>query len=198
MARSPARWRRCAPRRPGAGVKLAVEFLVLTATRSAEVRLSTWHEIDLDAMVWPIPAARMKTAREHRVPLCSRAVEILRQARRLRVDPPAAAPAGVVFPSRRGKVLRDQSLSGLMPKLGINAVPHGFRSSFRDWASERTDHPREVIEAALAHVVRNQTEDGLRAVGPVRAPPLADGRLDAASERPQRSRPGCTVTDWRA
>ena len=141
-----------------AGVKLAFEFLVLTATRSAEVRLATWHEIDLDAMVWTIPAARMKTAREHRVPLCSRSIQILQQARRLRVDPPAAAPADVVFPSRRGKALRDQSLSGLMPKLGITAVPHGFRSSFRDWASERTDHPREVIEAALAHAVRNQTE----------------------------------------
>ncbi len=63
-----------------------------------------------------------------------------------------------MFPSRRGKALRGQSLSGLMPTLGIAAVPHGFRSSFRDWASERTDHPREVIEAALAHVVRNRTE----------------------------------------
>ena len=104
-------------------------------------------------------AARTKTAREYCIPLCSRAIEVLQQqARRLRVDPPAAAPAGVVFPSRRGKALRDQSLSGLMPKLGIAAVSHGFRSSFRDWASERTDHPREVIEAALAHVVRNQTE----------------------------------------
>ena len=100
----------------------------------------------------------MKTAREHRVPLCSRAVEVLRQARRLRVDSTAGAPRGMVFPSRRGKVLRDQSLSRLMPTLGVAAVPHGFRSSFRDWASERTDHPREVVEAALAHVVRNQTE----------------------------------------
>ena len=82
----------------------------------------------------------------------------LQQARRLRVDLAAAAPRGIVFPSRRGKVLRDQSLSRLMPTLGIAAVPHGFRSSFRDWASERTDHPREVIEAALAHVVRNKVE----------------------------------------
>ena len=139
-------------------MKLAFEFLVLTAARSAEVRLATWEEIDQGSLVWAIPASRMKTAREHRVPLCSRAVEVLQQARRLRVDLAAAAPRGIVFPSRRGKVLRDQSLSGLMPTLGIAAVPHGFRSSFRDWASERTDHPREVIEAALAHVVRNQTE----------------------------------------
>ena len=93
-----------------AGVKLAFEFLVLTATRSAKVRLATWQEIDLDAMVWTIPTARMKTAREHRVPLCGRAIQILQQARRLRVDPPAAVPADVVFPSRRGKTLRDQSV----------------------------------------------------------------------------------------
>ena len=139
-------------------VKLAFEFLVLTAARSAEVRLATWEEIDLDTLVWAIPASRMKTAREHRVPLCSRAVEVLQQARRLRVDSTAATPGGVLFPSRRGKELRDQSLSGLMPTLGIAAVPHGFRSSFRDWAAERTDHPREVIEAALAHVVQNKVE----------------------------------------
>ena len=138
-------------------MQLAIEFLVLTAARSAEVRLATWEEIDQGSLVWAIPASRMKTAREHRVPLCSRAVEVLQQARRPRVDL-AAAPRGIVFPSRRGKVLRDQSLSGLMPTLGIAAVPHGFRSSFRDWASERTDHPREVIEAALAHVVRNKVE----------------------------------------
>ena len=92
------------------GVKLAFEFLVLTAARSAEVRLATWKEIDLESLVWAIPASRMKTAREHRVPLCSRAVEVLQQARRLRADSTAAAPGGIVFPSRRGKVLRDQSL----------------------------------------------------------------------------------------
>ena len=69
-----------------------------------------------------------------------------------------AKPGGLVFPSARGKHLADARLSKLLEQLGIGAVPHGFRSSFRDWASERTDHPREVIEAALAHVVRNQTE----------------------------------------
>ena len=96
-------------RRGGGGVRLdglggseaAFECLVLAATRSAKVRLATWQEIDLDTMVWTIPAARMKTAREHRVPLCSQAIQILQQARRLRVDPPAAVPADVVFPSRR-------------------------------------------------------------------------------------------------
>ncbi len=67
-------------------------------------------------------------------------------------------PSGLVFPSQRGKAIGDARLSGVLQQLGIGAVPHGFRSSFRDWASERTDHPREVIDAALAHVVRNQTE----------------------------------------
>ena len=141
-----------------AGLKLVFEFLVLTAARSAEARLATWEEIDRDAFVWTVPAARTKAGREHRVPLCSRAVEILEEARRLVVQSTSAPPTDLVFPSQRGKAIRDATLSGLIRRLGIGAVPHGFRSSFRDWASERTDHSREVIEAALAHVVRNPTE----------------------------------------
>ena len=140
------------------GLKLVFEFLVLTAARSAEARLATWDEMDLDAPVWTVPPARTKAGREHRVPLCSRAVEILDEVRRLGVDSTGAAPTGLVFPSQRGKAIRDATLSGLIRRLDIGAVPHGFRSSFRDWASERTDHPREVIEAALGHAVRNQTE----------------------------------------
>ena len=132
--------------------KLAFELLVLTATRSGEVRLATWEEFDLSASVWTIPAERMKAQREHRVPLCGRAVEILQEARS------HANGGGLVFPSIRGKALSDMTLSKLVREQGIAAVPHGFRSSFRDWASERTSHPREVIEAALAHVVSNQTE----------------------------------------
>ena len=100
----------------------------------------------------------MKTSREHRVPLCARAAEVLHEAARLRRGSTTAQPGGLVFPSARGKQLADARLSKLLEQLGIAAVPHGFRSSFRDWASERTDHPREVMEAALAHVVRNQTE----------------------------------------
>ena len=141
-----------------AGLKLVFEFLVLTATRSAEARLAAWDEIDLDARVWTLPAARTKAGREHRVPLCSRAVEILDDARRLGVGRTGGAAAGLVFPTQRGKAIADARLSGVLHQLGIGAVPHGFRSSFRDWASERTDHPREVVEAALAHVVRNRTE----------------------------------------
>lgn len=134
------------------GTKLAFEFLVLTATRSGEVRLARWDEIDLSMAVWIVPAERMKTQREHRVPLSRRAVDILRDA--VSLDD----PGGLVFPSPRRKPLSDMTLSKLLKEQGVAAVPHGFRSSFRDWASERTNHPREVIEAALAHVVRNQTE----------------------------------------
>ena len=118
-----------------------------------------WGEIDLAERVWTLPATRMKAGREHRVPLCSRAVEILHAAKDLGGGGlTTVASSGLVFPTRHGKPLHDAMLSRLVQQLGIPAVPHGFRSSFRDWASERTDHPREVIEAALAHVVRNQTE----------------------------------------
>ena len=132
--------------------KLAFEFLVLTATRSAEVRLATWDEINIDNRMWTVPAARTKTSREHRVPLSDRAVEILHEARTL------GDGTGLVFPSARRKALSDMTLSKLIKEQGVAAVPHGFRSSFRDWAAERTNHSREVIEAALAHVVKNQTE----------------------------------------
>ena len=128
---------------------------MLTATRSSEVRLATWREVDLVALVWTIPHTRMKSKREHRVPLSRRAVEVLREAEQLR---PAPAAHELVFTSVRGRQIDTSTLSKLVSELGIAAVPHGFRSSFRDWASERTDHPRAVVAAALAHVVRDQTE----------------------------------------
>ena len=135
-------------------VKLAFEFLVLTAARSGEVRGAVWTEIDRDEGVWTIPATRMKAKREHRVPLCRRAMEILDAA-----QPLGEGGSPLLFPSvQQGKQLSDMMLSGLLKDLKISAVPHGFRSSFRDWAAEETDHPREVIEAALAHVVRNKVE----------------------------------------
>ena len=134
-------------------VKLAFEFLVLTAVRSGDVRGAQWAEIDMTERVWTIPKERVKTRkREHRVPLSRRALEILDAARALSDDSP------LVFPTARGKPLKDMALSGLLKDLDIPAVPHGFRSSFRDWASEETNHPREVAEAALAHAVRNKTE----------------------------------------
>ena len=133
-------------------VKLAFEFLVVTAARSGEVRLATWEEMNVAAGVWTIPAERMKMNREHRVPLSLRALEVIDAARSLADGNP------LVFPNRWGNYIKDTFLSQLLKDLGIAAVPHGFRSSFRDWAAEETNHPREVVEAALAHVVRNQVE----------------------------------------
>ena len=132
--------------------KLAFEFLVLTAARSGEVRLATWAEIDLEAKVWTVPAERMKAKREHRVPLSDRARDILREAQAL------ADGSGLVFSPRAGKPLSDTTLPKMLKVLGIPAVPHGFRSSFRDWAQECTNTPRAVMEAALAHTNPDKTE----------------------------------------
>ena len=137
----------------GAVVKLAFELLILTAARSGEVRHMMWSEVDLDTTIWTIPAERMKAGREHRVPLCARALEILTEARQL------GSGSGLVFPGTRpGKPLSDMTLSKLMRELSLDAVPHGFRSSFRDWAAECTNAPRAVMEAALAHTVANKVE----------------------------------------
>ena len=134
-------------------VKLAFEFLVLTAARSGEVRGARWAEINKSARVWTIPATRMKAKREHRVPLSGRAVETLKAARKL-----GDGRSRLVFPSRGDRPISITRLPRMLQNLKIAAVPHGFRSSFRDWAAETTDHRREVIEAALAHAVANQTE----------------------------------------
>ena len=132
--------------------RLAFEFLVLTATRSGEVRGARWNEVDLEARTWTIPAARMKTMRGHRVPLSARALEVLHDARLYADD------SELVFPSVTGRALSDSTLSKLVRELGIQAVPHGFRSSFRQWAAERTNFAREVCEEALAHVNPNRVE----------------------------------------
>ena len=137
----------------GRSVKLAFEYLVLTAGRSGEVRLATWDEIDMETATWTVPAARMKAGREHRVPLCDRAMAILDEARAI------ADGSGLIFPgTRTGKPLSDMTLSKLMRDLSLDGVPHGFRSSFHDWASELTHTPRDVMEAALAHTVRDKVE----------------------------------------
>ena len=134
---------------------LAFEFLVLTACRSGEVRLAQWSEIDLDAACWTIPARRMKTNREHRVPLSPQAMEVLTAAKAI------TDGSRLVFPSPRGRAgspLNSKCLSMICARLKIDAVPHGFRSSFRDWASEKTDTPVAVMEASLAHVNSNRVE----------------------------------------
>ena len=137
-------------------VVLAFEFLVLTACRSGEVRGARWDEMDLKEREWRIPARRMKTSRDHRVPLSTRALAVLGEARAL------GGRSGLVFPSPTGKAHSRAAISKLVQHLGIGAVPHGFRSSFRDWAAECTDAPREVCELALAHVNTNATEAAYR------------------------------------
>jgi integrase len=138
----------------GKATKLAFEFLVLTATRSGETRKARWGEFDLEKKVWTIPASRMKAKKEHRVPLTDRCLAILKDAEALR-----SPDSDLVFPGTRAdKPLSDMTLSKLVKELGIDAVPHGFRSSFRDWAGESTAHPRQVIEFALAHVIKDKAE----------------------------------------
>ena len=128
-------------------IRLALEFVVLTAARSGEVRGMTWAEIDLDDQVWRVPATRTKTRREHRVPLCQRAIDVLREAQAY------GDGTGLVFPSLTGRTLTDNALSKLLRELGIKGVVHGFRSSFRDWCGD-SGQPRELAEMALAHVVK--------------------------------------------
>ena len=132
--------------------KLAFALLVLTATRSGEVRQARIEEFDLDGAVWTIPGDRTKTGRPHRVPLSDAALDVLREARQY------ADGSGLAFPSARGLTMSDMTLSKLIKELGIDAVPHGFRSSFRMWAAERTNIPREVAEFALGHVVGDEAE----------------------------------------
>ena len=136
---------------------MALEFCLLTAARSAEVYGARWSEIDMAAKVWILPAERMKGAREHRVPLCVRAVNLLERLR-------AARMCDYVFSSPRGlKPLSHVAMAKVMHRLQIaGPTVHGFRSAFRDWAGNETHFAREVAEAALAHVVGDKAEQAYR------------------------------------
>lgn len=132
----------------------SVEFTVLTAARSGETRGATWSEIEDD--IWVVPPDRMKGGREHRVPLVPRALEILKAMKNVRTST-------FVFPGfRDDRPLSDMSLSAVLRRLKVDATVHGFRSSFRDWAGDATDFPRELAEAALAHLVGDETERAYR------------------------------------
>jgi integrase len=165
------RWLSCLRTMDGMG-RYALEFTLLTASRSQEVRGALWSEIDFDAGLWIVPASRMKMSREHRVPLSSGAVELLQQVPRL-------VETDLVFSAPRGGKLSDMTLSAAMKRLhqadikdggegftdrlsGRPAVPHGLRSVFRDWVSERTDFPGELGEMALAHKVGSDVEGAYR------------------------------------
>ncbi|MCY3621503.1 MAG: tyrosine-type recombinase/integrase [Gammaproteobacteria bacterium] len=134
------------------GTKLAFRFLVLTAARGGEVRGATWAEIDFDAALWTVPRTRMKAGDEHRVPLSTAALAVLAEAQDI------ADESDLLFPTVRGKSMSDATLSKLLRENHVPGVPHGFRSSFRDWAAEQTAFPRAVMEAALAHKVADEVE----------------------------------------
>ena len=165
------RWFGALEGRDGFGAR-ALEFLALTATRSQEVRGAGWDEIDLDKALWIVPGARMKMDREHRIPLSAEAVAMLKALPRLEGNP-------LVFPAARGGQLSDMTLSAAMKRMhgadvaagGVGfvdrtskrpAVPHGLRSTFRDWVAERTTYPGDMAEVALAHRISNAVEASYR------------------------------------
>ena len=135
----------------------ALEFAVLTAARSGEVRSMGWDEVDGE--VWTVPAERMKAKREHRVPLSARALAILDEMRRF-----GSEPGQLVFPGMRaGRPLSDMSLTAVLRRMGREILTaHGFRSTFRDWSAETTSFPREVCEQALAHTLADKVEAAYR------------------------------------
>ena len=136
---------------------LALRFTILTAARTGESLGATWGEIDAAGALWTIPAERMKAGREHRVPLSDGALAVLTEAAKLRNDDSPAAP---VFPgAKSGKPLSNMALLMLLRRMGRgDLTAHGFRSTFRDWVAEATNHPGAVAEAALAHAVSDRTE----------------------------------------
>ncbi|WP_201721775.1 site-specific integrase [Polynucleobacter sp. MWH-Tro8-2-5-gr] len=138
---------------------LALELLILTATRTSEVIEAKWSEFDLEAKVWTIPAERMKAGKEHRVPLNTRAMEILEHLKTIRVN-------SYLFPSslHKERALSNMALLAMMRKMPKYAdfVPHGFRSTFRDWAAETTEYSNETVELALAHTIQNKAEAAYR------------------------------------
>lgn len=129
----------------------ALEFAILTAARSGEVRGATWAEIDLKAGVWTIPEGRMKAGKEHRIPLSQPAIDLLEK-----LTP--VAGTDLVFPAPRGGMLSDMTLTAVLRRMAVEVTAHGFRSTFRDWAGETTAHPRETIEHALAHQLKDAAE----------------------------------------
>ena len=129
----------------------ALQFALLTATRSGEVRGAIWAELNLPAQSWTIPAHRMKMGKEHRVPLSPAALAILAGLPRLH-------GSGFLFPSANGGALSDTALLMVLRRMKVAAVPHGFRATFKTWASETTSFPRDLIESCLAHALESKTE----------------------------------------
>ena len=136
-------------------VQCALRLAPLVFVRPGELRQAQWDEMDLDAALWAIPAERMKAKREHRIPLPRQAVELLRKQ-------PRIVGAELVFPSSRNTPLSDMTLTAVMRRLKRTEVPHGWRSTFRDWVGDCTDYPSELAEIALAHSVGSKVEQAYR------------------------------------
>lgn len=143
-------------KRDGFGAR-ALEFTILTAARSGEVRGATWREIDFEERLWIVPSSRMKAKKEHRVPLSDAAMAIL-----FAMPREEDKPDNIIFANNKGGALSDMSLTAVLKRMKVDVTAHGFRSTFRDWAAERTSHSPEAIEMALAHTIRNQVEAAYR------------------------------------
>jgi integrase len=138
----------------------ALEFAILTAARSGTVRSAKWDEVDFDESVWTAPAEHMKGVkgkkREHRVPLCDQAIAILKSI-------PESERTGLIFSNTKGAKLSDMTLTAVLKRMGRSDITaHGFRSTFRDWCSEKTSYPRDVAEMALAHTIGDKVEAAYR------------------------------------
>lgn len=138
-------------------VSLGLVFLILTASRSAMVLGACWDEIDFDEKVWTVPGQRMKDRDEHRVPLSQAALDVLESAKAFRTESPYIFPG-----AKAGRPLSGMAFEMLLRRAKLDVTPHGFRSSFRDWAGDETDFAREVAEAALAHVIGDESERAYR------------------------------------
>lgn len=143
----------------------ALEFGILCASRSGEVRGATWAEIDTEGAMWTIPGARMKAGNEHRVPLSPAALKLLKALPRdskRDSEHDDKRDDELVFPAPRGGQLSDMTLSAVLRRMEVPATVHGFRSTFRDWAAERTNYPSDMAEMALAHVISDKVEAAYR------------------------------------
>jgi integrase len=183
---------------------LALEFLILTCGRTGEVIGSTWAEIDLERVIWTVPAARMKKEREHRVPFSGAALAIVKALHEVRVS-------RYVFPGqRRDKPLSSASMEAVLERMDMqqHMTVHGFRSSFRDWCGNETSFPRSLAEASLAHVVGNQTElayrrsDALerrhrRVLAEIGHPTFQTERLNGNATKPNNAQWRCARTGHR-
>jgi integrase len=137
---------------PKTGVAaLALRLLIISASRSGEIRGAKWDEIDFDRELWTVPAERMKMRRPHRVPLSPQALGVLEEAKAIR-------RSDHIVPNAKGEALSDMALTKTLRDMGLECTAHGFRSSFRDWAAEQTSLPGEIAEAALAHAVPSAVE----------------------------------------